>query len=534
MLEYEPNRLAQLHRVSPVYRYPILNRKSNNSKNHLPACATNAGEGDEVSTPCCAGLSGMAGLFCLKEVEVKKNNLINSRRGDFIRPKRTAIEFAGAAMFVCALLLATGVALAQRNDPPDRIWYKEAPRWTWLQSNYYYDHTWIGDQNGDGCDELLICQEPLIRGDGFADAYNTVELYLGDPDQISQEPAFVFEARDSLESMGWKVAYLGVLTAEGAHDFAIRTSMYEPNQEFGDAIQYWEVNIYQGGEDRFDTEADYRIRLPWLSLVSTDRPFDINNDGFNDLAVRTWIGELYNGLPAGNGRSLLNVYFGGEDFDTTADFVIDDSTGRYEVHSGFDLNGDSFDDLITKSWDRLNNLVFYDFFMGSEEPRNEPILSIHEGRYEGSYIYRVNGFPDINSDGYDDWGIGLLHQDSESAESWICFGGDTLNDEPDVLISPLSGFAFFHGGSTNSDNTSDVIIQVEPEIRNSDLRILLGAKYLDEQTPIRCGGVPPNTQTQGAYADFNGDGCGDIAIAGQVTNNDAGPPRMAIFAGRPE
>ena len=81
---------------------------------------------------------------------------------------------------VAVLFLTVGTSFAQ-NQPPQRIWHKEAVRIVEdATSVYFYDWTWIGDQNGDDCDELLICQEPLIHGDGPRDAVNQVELYFGD------------------------------------------------------------------------------------------------------------------------------------------------------------------------------------------------------------------------------------------------------------------------------------------------------------------------------------------------------------------
>jgi hypothetical protein len=177
---------------------------------------------------------------------------------------------------LAALFILVGTCLA--NDPPERIWLLEGS----LQFDCY-DFTWIGDQNGDGCDELLVCREPLIRSEGEINPKNRVELFLGSPNGMSTEAAYIFPARDSLESMGLQVAYLGALTAEGAHDFAILTAMYAPNQGNGTIIQYYEVNIYKGGLGRFDTVADYRFHRG--GFFQMDRPCDVNGDGYNDLII---------------------------------------------------------------------------------------------------------------------------------------------------------------------------------------------------------------------------------------------------------
>ncbi len=429
-------------------------------------------------------------------------------------------------MLMLMLTAGAGGAHAQPNQPPERIWYKQAPHVNEGTSQYFFDITWIGDQNGDGCDEFLVCQEPLIRGYGDIDAYNTVELYLGNPEEISLEPSFTFETRDSLETMGMRVCYLGTLTAEGAHDFAILTAMYEPNQPLGDARQYSEVNIYRGGEGRFDTEADFRIRN--VSPMQTDKPADINGDGFDDLICITGLGTI-------------GVYYGGDDFDTEVDFTWDHPErggfGGGGVFSGVDLNGDGYDDIITHSWNYDvpdDSMNVWDLFLGGNPPSSNPVKTWIEGQFDGYYITAMGLFTDCNADNFDDWAIGLLHPLGEGdyqTETWIFYGSDSLDFEPDLIPLPnqFSSSALCHGGDLNCDGIGDIVFQIVSS--RYQLRILLGSHFLEEQDPIDWRGNPPNTQTQGAYADFNGDGAGDIAITGSVRALDGGQPCMAIFAG---
>lgn len=94
-------------------------------------------------------------------------------------------------------------------DPPERIWYKGSPDENQGGWTYFHQFTWIADINDDGCDELLISQQPMLRGYGLEDFANRVELYLGG-EEISEEPDMVFGPYHERESVGSCISYLGM------------------------------------------------------------------------------------------------------------------------------------------------------------------------------------------------------------------------------------------------------------------------------------------------------------------------------------
>ncbi len=441
------------------------------------------------------------------------DNLPLSRTDKSVRPPgrlgRTGIRACHFAMLM--LMLTAGAGWAQPNQPPQRIWHKdarvynEAPR-----TDNFYDWTWIGDQNGDGCDELLISQEPLTRGEGQVDPLNRVEIYLGDRNEISQEPAFTFETNDSLESMGLSVAYLGALTGRDAHDFAVTTAIYRPDQEGGGMRESYTIEIYRGGSGRFDTEPDFVIRRAvqnhWrqrgrIRLRNTVSPFDINGDSYNDLFVRS--------QDTTTGVYFSEIYFGGEEFDTDPDFatqMLSEDLATLETGSG-DFNGDSYDDLFVREG-QGNELTF---MFGSDRLTEDSIRVLSfdsmEGFVFGNAVYPC---PDVNGDSCDDWVMqGLQNfEDPFSMTVLLFLGGETLDTEPDRTLRidpfPVYGGGSNHGGNSNGDRFGDIIT------RQIDTRYFFGSSWVNESPGLVFNAA--FNETQGAYGDFNGDRVNDCVF----------------------
>lgn len=428
----------------------------------------------------------------------------------------------GSILILTILLLYAETLFC--NDPPERIWYMEAPRVTAERtSQYFYDFAWIGDQNGDGCDEILITQEPWLRGDGPNDPLNRVEMYLGDPEQISEEPDFIFEAQDSLEIMAYDVSYIGALTAENARDFAIYTRSYIPDNGGSSDVGSTQFYIYRGGEGRFDTDPDFKMGRIYengnsIRFLGLEKPFDINNDGFHDILVREY--QEY--------EPTLHICFGGSNFDTIPDFTMD-YCGM--VQEAGDLNGDGYDDLLMFQG---NSYVLF----GGDPPEGEPELLMAVDGYDGYQIGEVRIIPDVNDDDYDDILVDVWQIDNPYGHrSWIYFGDDELdlNREPDRSLEyypgPVYGAGKPEGALINSDNIGDI------QMRNDVMHFYFGSPWFDTTPSVSWleREFRELRKSLAAYGDFNGDGTGDCAI---VAHDGAGTPndynRMAIYASRPD
>jgi len=464
--------------------------------------------------------SGTGGWVVVKSMLywVNSGEAGSSMKNIFNNLNRLTLQATVVAAVLGALAGVVGLvpeAAAQPNQPPQLFWRLDAPHVNQdEESQYFYDWTWIGDQDGDGTDELLICQEPLLRGHGRPDSVylNRVELYLGGREEMAQEPDFIFEAENSLETFGRVVTYLGVLTARDAHDFAIWSSSAPGS--------YYRVQIYRGGEGRLDEDADFTIKRTYdpdqgfggIFLQKTDKPYDINGDGYSDLLTI---------IQAHNGEVTYDVFCGGEDFDTIPDL-------RLPTISGFpsfaDFNGDGYDDLITINW-RDNELLF---LYGGEGPSLDSIAALSLNHFEGYAFTDCRACPDVNGDGYDDWVMEAYREnDPFSKIVWLFFGSDTLDAEADRTLqidpTPLIGGTSNHGGFANADRYGDIIT------RQFDTRYFLGSNWVNESP-----GVILNAsfyKTQGAYGDFNGDGTNDCVF---LASDEPHYRRLLIYTNNPD
>lgn len=296
------------------------------------------------------------------------------------------------------LFLLIMISTAHAYAPPELIWYKQGDH---DHVYWFYDYTWIGDQNGDGCDELLVSHEPYLRGGGreLETFTNRVDLHYGGVN-MSQEPDVTFHARHERETMGLELSYLGNLTGNGDVDFAIKRSRYDGENEVD--ARNWYIDIYQGGEE-FDTIPDFTIssRDTRIYLINNDRPCDINGDGYNDLLVRTTDFRQ---------ERTLRIYYGGADFDTIPDDVMTYPErgwfGHYGIKSGFDLNGDGMDEIIIRSRTAENRAPKDIYLVGV--PVDSIIFTLYPEDYDGYNLSHINMFADVNGDGYDDFGFGIF------------------------------------------------------------------------------------------------------------------------------
>ncbi len=89
------------------------------------------------------------------------------------------------------LMLFTGSVYAY--DLPQRLWYKQAG---FAESKWADKYTWIHDQNGDGCDELLVTHNPFNTWDHEeVITPNVVEMYFGGADKYALSTLYASAGR---------------------------------------------------------------------------------------------------------------------------------------------------------------------------------------------------------------------------------------------------------------------------------------------------------------------------------------------------
>ena len=329
-----------------------------------------------------------------------------------------------AITVLSGILILAGVASGY--DPPERLWFKQAG---YAESKWSEKYTWIHDQNRDDCDELLVTHNPFNTWDNDeVITPNVVEMYFGGQ-EMDTIPDLLFGPYHDLEGIGYSICFLGNLTGNGPYDFAL--GAVEWIEDHWRSPTRARIYVFQGGEE-LDTIPDYSLSMYFepnegtIFFYNLDQPCDINGDGYNDLIAR------YSYSSNTEDPSQLRIYYGGEDFD----LVHDDSLIHREllaglgvdVKSGYDLNGDGFDDMLIRSYSHHEQMLFYSIYLGGSPLDTVPVLEFSAPPLEGYRLRNVNMFPDINNDGCDDWGFGLSigEANDERGMEWIFFGGDSF------------------------------------------------------------------------------------------------------------
>jgi len=263
-----------------------------------------------------------------------------------------------------------------------------------------------------------------------------------------------------------------------------------------------EVQIYLGGST-LNTEPDYIIPDPSEALsFSNFNTFakaiayngDLNGDGYCDLVVS----DCSYGF-AEWGR--VYVYFGGPDFDTIPDLILDgldygSQTETYGLNFGFnidisgDFNGDGLNDLVVSS--SHGNLLHYgqvDIFFGGPD-----FDTVSDWHYYGEILEQFGyslSVGDLNGDGYSDLvASSINNQEVDNQEIKLFFGGAYFNNICDAIYG---GFYMYYSikllmdTDFNNDSYDDLLIY-----QGSDFKICWGSAdvELDFET---CHTPPPQT-----------------------------------------
>jgi hypothetical protein len=340
----------------------------------------------------------------------------------------------------------------------------------------------FGDQNGDGCDEFLVSS---------FDPSGVYMFYGGNPPDTIPDMIF------------------------GAGYGSPRSITYGENvrsHEYGSLLicmilnGYMKLYLYDCGNE-LDTTYDmvFQDEQPQYSdgFGYHTSIGDVNGDGWNDIVTSA---QNYGSASQGFGK--LYVFFGGPDMDNIPDFTI---TAMYNNFGQFlgegldcgDVNGDGYADILAMTASPRKAYVFY----GGAE-----MDSIPDWSYQAvSPIYLTTLctiVPNLNGDQYAD----IILEPSNSPESYVFFGDDSINNLPDQIINPSVGM-FINIGDLDYDGYSDVLGRNEV---GSIIRPLYGGSL-----GLTSGAII-NTQyepeTIGYCGDINADIFDDISYATYYPN----------------
>ena len=397
---------------------------------------------------------------------------------------------------------------------------------------------WVGDQNDDGYDDLLVSHDPYLIYEDNREYYNRVELFYGG-EEMDAEPDMLFELDEEGIGFGATVNYLGSIV-EGRNDFfSIYSYVW-----LGRRLAHRSKLFFYEGFDELDNDMDFEIsHYSGENTTSPgpghrSRPADLNGDGFDDLIAAQRIDSV----------SHFVMYFGGEEFDSIPDWAAINPTIQMPgsglfVSTGYDINSDGYDDALIAVLRMMPDRYYrrhYSMFLGGDPPDTIPMFEFGENHFEGLRMY--NGFsllPDVNGDGYDDWGIHVI-EDAHRRDGYYVFYG---SEEPDmdnfILLEGNQGMmanyeADISGGDFNGDGYGDIVAGMRgANFADGSIHIYFGRPQMRREMDIDINGPDDYGLNYhgmgrqfGAIGDYNGDGVDDFVA--RIRGRAHG---VAIFAG---
>ncbi|HPC35814.1 MAG TPA: hypothetical protein P5268_02795 [Candidatus Marinimicrobia bacterium] len=300
-----------------------------------------------------------------------------------------------------------------------------------------------------------------------------------------------------------EVQGIGDINDDGYKDFAIGAS--------GDLVAGCYVDIYLGGEI-IDTIPDYHITVEnSCGFGNSITSGDFNNDGISDLVVADYCNSEYEYV-AGS----VYLFWGGKDFDTTPDLIIDCKGYRYffgwKVVNGGDVNGDGVDDLVVGAPAEHTTRGFVVIYYGGQNIDAEDDVALIGGIAD--FIGKaICGIGDINSDGYDDMLIGTDYQSTYETygKTYLMYGGDSIGTNFETIYefdTTTTDFGRYVGnlGDITGDTINEYAVLSPEYIRifsDRNIEELLPFGFIRYNRAICCISNP---------VDINNDSVNDIII----------------------
>lgn len=254
--------------------------------------------------------------------------------------------------------------------------------------HFGYNLAGVGDINNDGFDDLLIGSYGKNNGEG--EAY----IFLGS-ENPDNEVDLILSPETTLENFATTLSAAGDYNNDGFADFVIGAYGFPNGNNNGRAY------LYFGGEE-LDNEADMYfdgVSENTKLAYCVSSAGDVNNDGISDLLIGrssdSGKGNAYIYFGAETPDNVYDVYFNGE--------IDGDKFGRFVSDLG-DINNDGFDDVAVVAPEFGNKGKVFIYFGGNPMNNLQDFSVIGTVNYNqlGKFVNRIG---DINDDSIEDFAI---------------------------------------------------------------------------------------------------------------------------------
>ncbi|MBK9404711.1 MAG: FG-GAP repeat protein [Ignavibacteria bacterium] len=210
------------------------------------------------------------------------------------------------------------------------------------------------------------------------------------------------------------------------------------------------------------------------------------------------------------------------------------------VSNAGDVNGDGYDDVITgASGNGGVTGKVYIFYGGLIMDNLPDVLITGTGNYFGN---TVSAAGDVNGDSYSDVIIGDEYYNGASGRSCIYYGGASMNNVADVILTGEAGNNNFGGsvsnaGDVNGDGYSDVIVGAWQYDLNTFYNIgrayiYYGGDNMDNISDVTMTGEVSGSvfgQSVSSAGDVNADGYSDVIVGASLYGGNIG--KAYVFYG---
>ncbi len=218
-------------------------------------------------------------------------------------------------------------------------------------------------------------------------------------------------------------------------------------------------------KEREDPEIDATSHQILNGLIASQRfgnsvaqCSDLNGDGYGDIAVGAHL------TSSNIGR--VYVYHGGSSMNTVADLILNgEGVNNYfgiSVSDAGDVNGDGYSDLIVGAYGYSSNTGRAYIYFGGLTMDNVADVVL-TGPSVVSFGYSVSSAGDVNGDGYGDVIVSGHTFSSNTGRAYIYYGGLNMDNIADKTLQGavsggFFGFSLSKAGDYNGDGFSDVIV----------------------------------------------------------------------------